>query len=276
MGFIADNLVSHLRHSSEASFLLEETLRYCIWYSPTKEAYSQRTTVFDGSWLEAKCSNAYVFLAIKKYLGLASLKGFDNMDMCHNEIDSLSSSSDNRLYMYYNKAKKASLFTAFVESLRNGLAHGSFNLENDQFFLISQHAPKPESPVKFYLQVGNDFDAYVLGIFKIFEKMKSNPLEEKYNILTEPLKLKKIGDRYYSEHLGQFVLIDDNFSFATNSRVAEIQNRLQSSPVEENTIVFVNEKLSVFADKNLRDETHNTRMASIDSVLEEYQSDIFG
>lgn len=276
MGFIADNLISHLRHSSKASFLPEETLRYCIWYSSTKESYPQRTTVFDGSWLEGNSSNPYVFLAIKKQLALASFIGFDNMQTGNNEIDSLKPTSGNKLYMYYNKAKMTSLFSVIVGSIRNGIAHGTFNFENDRFFLISQHHPNPESPVKFYLQLGDDFNRLLQRMFALFEEMASNPLEEKYRILSEPLNLRKDGERYYSERLNQFVLIDDQFSFASDSHVAEIQNRLHPPQIEDNTVVLVNEKISAFADRNLKNEDNNTRMTTVDKLLGDYQTNVFG
>lgn len=270
MGYVADNILCHLPHNDGAVFFAESILRKCIWYSATQEAYSQRTTIFDGSWLEMKSSNTYVFLTIKRVLKLDEIRLFDTVDLCHKTIDALPATETDKdlLYLYYNKLKAPSLFTEIIESLRNGSAHGTFNVHDDCFFMISQGRAKPESSIKFYLKTKQDINSKLMELFAVFEKMVVDPIVEKYNCLLEVLDLKKMGEKYFSEILHRYIVIDDSFSYTSSSYKKDIKSRLESSDLEENTIVIVNENLSNIAEKNLKDTVKNVEMTTIKRLLD--------
>ena len=268
MGYIEDHIKGKLTHLHKADFIGDSVLRNIIWYSPTKEAYAQRDTSFDGTWLMNPDSNDYVKFALKDSLSLKSLRIFETAESCNEAIDSLNNEYIMSGILFCYVKRGTSLFSAFIDGLRNGFAHGTFNAEEGRFFLISQHRPNPESPIKFAFQTYKEIANALIKAKNWFYALKEeNNTEAKYSCLTRALQIQLINDEYYSAINSCRIIIEDGFSYTSDKHSRDIKS-LANRYSDQDTIIIIKEKLHGFAERNTISDNGKAKVIAENRIIE--------
>ena len=143
-----------------------QTIQYLIkiiWYSTSSESYIQRSTCFDDSIFDKKSKNYKTIVdkctiaLLYKELGLSHIKQFD--DKAESVENDLQKFYDNDFYflsILNQKNFKKSAFFNFTEKIRNSIAHGTFNvIEDNKVEFLGQFKPNQDSPVNFFMRVSS-------------------------------------------------------------------------------------------------------------------------
>jgi hypothetical protein len=271
MDFIVNNIIKKLKHGNKTSILNEEYLHDCLWYSSTDQAYSQRTTSYDSSWLASLTTDTYVALALKSIMKLDSLITYETETACNDAISKLDEESLNICRMDVYRSNGKSLYLSFVERMRNGLAHGTFNKIENRFFIINQHKPKPDAKVNYYLNIiQNDLNC-LDSVSRFFADSLTDVVSAKYGCLNSVLNFEFRNTLHYSLTKKCIVIIDDEFHFETEKRVEAIKRLLDKYKTEEDTVVIVSENLGNISEKNLVSESGKIRVIQQSKIIEYFK-----
>ena len=244
MGYIKNYVIAKIQHHDRAAFITENALRNSLWYSSTKECYAQRNSTYDLSWLQSPKSDDFVLLAIKTVFQLDLVKIYSCQSECHKGIDTLDEVNTGTSLLFVCKKDSTSAFTAYVEGLRNSLAHGTFNKCQDRTFFISQQHSKPEAEARFFLQSKVDCSAAIMMLAGIFNRIvSSDTLIAKYDCIREEFGLTQKNVHLYSAKYNCYVIIDDDFKFISNRHVEELEQFIQMQTFDAKAVILVNENL---------------------------------
>ena len=268
MGFVQDMIQPILRHLSGLTIIGDPTLKLGLWYTTTSQAYLQRTTIFDNSWLSSSTADAYVALRLKQVLGLSEVHIYEKVKDCFAIVDAFGEEKLTDLILHI--ASDKSLFFNFWEKARNSLAHGAFNSNNGLYYMLNQYRPKPDADVNFLLQTSADLNLALLTLWKEFNDSLTSVVEFKFNCLSDTLRLTKKQGRYYSETEGCFVVIDDAFKFSSDKHKAEIQSLLSQYKTGERIDIIINENIGSIAEKNRISEDGLVRVIPQSKLIETY------
>lgn len=118
-----------------------------IWYSAAKDSYLQRDSSLDNTWINEETSNPFVSFLCRKFLELNSLTIYDKVSICDSYARNVENLPDNSIGIYLSTK---SLFFDLCHKIRNSVAHGTFNIIQNEFFGIGQVKAKSESEINLY------------------------------------------------------------------------------------------------------------------------------
>ncbi len=252
MNYISDGILSKIKHEGDTSSIInEKALRQSLWYSSTKGCYAQYDDLFKESPLSSPRSDDFVLLALKAIFQLELIKIYGTQSECHHEIDALSKSYMDTSLLFVFKKERTSVFTAYIEGLRNSLAHGSFNKCQERTFFISQQYSKPNAEVKFFLQSKVDCSLAIMTLADLFYRMvNGDVIAAKYDCIRRGLSLEQKNNYLYSAEYGCYVIIDDDFKFKSDRHVAELGDFIRRQTFDVKTVILVDENLGNIKLKN--------------------------
>lgn len=244
MSYIDKYIFASLKHADRALFINEITLRDSIWYSSTQESYAQRTDIFDNTWLSSSRSDDFVLLALKSLYKLQIIKVFKGQNECHKEISLLDDDKENCPLLFLYKTDGTSAFTAYISGLRNALAHGTFNKQDNRTFFISQHRAKQQSEIKFFLQSMNDCTEAIINALGLFNSIASGDDKvSKYDCIQEEFDLIHNESGFYSRKYNCVIVINDEFKFSTNKHINELQELMSGQSFDGKVVILIDENI---------------------------------
>lgn len=271
MDFINNYIINQLKHSDRADFLSDEYLRDSLWYSATNQAYPQRLDIYDSSWLTSPTVNTYVALALKSIFQLEYLNIYDTEAECNDEIDKFDDDSVDVARMDIYSVKQKSLYFSFIEKMRNGFAHGTFNKIKNRFIIISQPKPKPTEKINYYLNLTQVNFLALNEVKEFFENSLKDVITAKYWCLNSVLNFELRDIVHYSYVKKCIVIIDDDFHFDTDKRVAAIKELLEQYSSEKETVIIVSENLGSISEKNLVSENGKVRVLQQSKIIDYFE-----
>lgn len=258
-----------LQHNNKrANIINSDVLQFSLWYSPTKQAYIQRTILFDNTWLISPTSDSYISLILKSIYALEHIVIVNKLASCNEIIDNLNEQDKKKNLMYVYKKDSDSLFTAYIESMRNGFAHGTFNVKDGRFYLINQQRPKIESPVTCIIQTDEEISSALNKFNILFEDSLSNPVEFKYECLKKELKLVKKENYFYSNSQDCYVIINDDFYYKNKSRREDLQQLFIDYHNDSKYVVILSENLGNISEEHLVSDDGKVKILSQSKLID--------
>ncbi len=271
MGYVVNTLLPCLKHPSSGISVSYDELKLSLWYTPTKQAYIQRTNTFDGTFLLSSASDIYTALLLKDVFDIPTVQIADTFETCHAGIDALTSSELNKPVLFISRSEK-SLMLDFWEKTRNSFAHGTFNSTDKINYMLGQAKASPSSKANFLLQTSRELCESIKTVWDNAQKTVNGQLESfKYDCLQTALDLETKNGRFYSRRNKRYIVINDDFSFkAPGQRVTEIQELLQKYEGEEQIDVIISENPGNIAEVNMVSHSGNVRAIHQSKLIEYY------
>lgn len=271
MGYVKEFLLPTMSKNIENMNLTSNLFQLGLWYTSTKECYLHRTEKFDTSWLSSPTSDPYVALFFSCQFAVSKLIQFANADQCNDAIDNIENSQQLEDVFYITKSKKESLFFSFWNRIRNALAHGSINKNEDYCYIINQIKPKPDAKINFYIKSKVDFPILITNLWDSFEKALSNPEDFKYNCIAEFLDVSAKEGYMYSKKLDRHIIIDDSFKFTSKKREDSINELIGGFDDNMAADIIINENIGNLSEEKLESRNGNIRVIPQSKIIEYYK-----
>lgn len=270
MNYVSETLIPLLKHENPNDAFTAHLLKRALWYSLTEQAYIQRSSIFDSTWLSTATSDVYVSLFLKETFNVPEIQIYSKTTSCNVAITRLKKTNASSLLFMIARDKK-SLFINFWERLRNTFAHGAVNSKDGITYLMNQYKPKPDADVNFLIQTDVEIDAVVSYIWETFSNSLSDVSAFKYQCLKRPLMLEQHQNYYHSMKTKRRVIIDDRFRFETEKRVQEMKEFINSYLSEGPADIIISENIGRISDKNLTSEDGSIKVIPQTRILEALQ-----